>query len=158
MTNNISGIKFMVQAVYDVLPSPANLHTWGKSDLPTCPLWGNTRTHPEQLPSSPQRRSVPLVPQPGTEDSGRDHLHCTGQQQTLLQPEGSTFHTSWSETTSTANTSSQSSLIDINCEDQRCWDGVGVWSVTDDVSQCITRFIYTRAGNKTCLETCWVSL
>ncbi|KAK0143665.1 hypothetical protein N1851_018141 [Merluccius polli] len=31
-------IKFMVQAVYDVLPSPANLHVWGKSDLPTCPL------------------------------------------------------------------------------------------------------------------------
>ncbi|XP_053183947.1 LOW QUALITY PROTEIN: uncharacterized protein LOC128367182 [Scomber japonicus] len=31
-------IKFMVQAVYDVLPSPANLHTWGKSDTPTCPL------------------------------------------------------------------------------------------------------------------------
>ena len=31
-------IKFMVQAVYDVLPSPANLHVWGKSELPTCPL------------------------------------------------------------------------------------------------------------------------
>ena len=31
-------IKFMVQAVYDVLPSPANLQVWGKSDLPTCPL------------------------------------------------------------------------------------------------------------------------
>lgn len=30
-------IKFMIQAVCDVLPSPANLYVWGKSDIPTCP-------------------------------------------------------------------------------------------------------------------------
>ena len=33
-----SRLKFLVQSVYDVLPSPANLFTWGKSELPSCPL------------------------------------------------------------------------------------------------------------------------
>ena len=31
-------IRFLVQSVYDTLPSPANLHIWGKSDTPSCPL------------------------------------------------------------------------------------------------------------------------
>ena len=31
-------IKFLVQFVYDVLPSPANLHTWGLADTPECKL------------------------------------------------------------------------------------------------------------------------
>ena len=31
-------IKFLVQAVYDVLPSPSNLHCWGLVDTPACPL------------------------------------------------------------------------------------------------------------------------
>lgn len=31
-------IKFLIQAVYDVLPSPVNLHIWGKSDTPACTL------------------------------------------------------------------------------------------------------------------------
>ena len=31
-------IKFLVQAVYDVLPSPSNLHSWGLVDTPACPL------------------------------------------------------------------------------------------------------------------------
>lgn len=31
-------ICFLVQAVYDALPSPANLHVWGKSEIPSCPL------------------------------------------------------------------------------------------------------------------------
>ncbi|XP_063054019.1 uncharacterized protein LOC134448252 [Engraulis encrasicolus] len=31
-------IKFLVQAVYDVLPSPSNLHTWGLAESPACPL------------------------------------------------------------------------------------------------------------------------
>ncbi|XP_054628013.1 uncharacterized protein LOC129179159 [Dunckerocampus dactyliophorus] len=31
-------IGFMVRAVYDVLPSPANLHLWGMSDSPACAL------------------------------------------------------------------------------------------------------------------------
>ena len=33
-----SRLKFLVQSVYDVLPSPANLFTWGKSGIPSCPL------------------------------------------------------------------------------------------------------------------------
>ncbi|XP_061747756.1 uncharacterized protein LOC133545995, partial [Nerophis ophidion] len=31
-------IKFLIQAVYDVLPSPSNLFTWGKVETPGCPL------------------------------------------------------------------------------------------------------------------------
>ncbi|KAK0152038.1 hypothetical protein N1851_006609 [Merluccius polli] len=31
-------IKFFVQSIYDVLPSPANLHTWGLEDTPECKL------------------------------------------------------------------------------------------------------------------------
>ncbi|XP_054626149.1 uncharacterized protein LOC129178189 [Dunckerocampus dactyliophorus] len=31
-------IKFLIQAVYDVLPSPSNLHTWGIVESPACPL------------------------------------------------------------------------------------------------------------------------
>lgn len=31
-------IKFLIQAVYDVLPSPSNLYIWGKVESPACPL------------------------------------------------------------------------------------------------------------------------
>ena len=31
-------LKFLVQSVYDVLPSPANLFTWRKGRIPSCPL------------------------------------------------------------------------------------------------------------------------
>ncbi|XP_061733213.1 uncharacterized protein LOC133536595 [Nerophis ophidion] len=31
-------IKFLIQAVYNVLPSPSNLFTWGKVETPGCPL------------------------------------------------------------------------------------------------------------------------
>ncbi|XP_062283087.1 uncharacterized protein LOC133987658 [Scomber scombrus] len=31
-------LKFLIQAVYDVLPSPSNLHTWGIAETPACPL------------------------------------------------------------------------------------------------------------------------
>ena len=31
-------IKFLIQAVYDVLPSPSNLHTWGIAETPVFPL------------------------------------------------------------------------------------------------------------------------
>ena len=30
-------IRFLVQSVYDVLPSPSNLHVWGKAETPSCP-------------------------------------------------------------------------------------------------------------------------
>lgn len=32
-------IKFMVQAEYDLLPSPDNFHRWGKGDFPACALY-----------------------------------------------------------------------------------------------------------------------
>ncbi|XP_077372334.1 uncharacterized protein LOC144033646 [Festucalex cinctus] len=31
-------IKFLIQSVYDVLPSPSNLHHWGLAENPLCPL------------------------------------------------------------------------------------------------------------------------
>ncbi|XP_062916611.1 uncharacterized protein LOC134352920 [Mobula hypostoma] len=31
-------IQFLIQAVYDVLPSPSNLHTWDKAESSACPL------------------------------------------------------------------------------------------------------------------------
>ncbi|XP_075315189.1 uncharacterized protein LOC142375145 [Odontesthes bonariensis] len=31
-------IKFLIQSVYDVLPSPSNLHRWGLAENPLCPL------------------------------------------------------------------------------------------------------------------------
>ena len=31
-------IKFLIQAVYDVLPSPSNLHIRGMVESPACPL------------------------------------------------------------------------------------------------------------------------
>ena len=34
-----SRLKFLLQSVYDILPSPANLLTWRKSGIPSCPLF-----------------------------------------------------------------------------------------------------------------------
>ena len=31
-------LKFLIQSVYDVLPSPSNLHCWGLAETPACPL------------------------------------------------------------------------------------------------------------------------
>ena len=31
-------IKFLFQAVYNLLPSPTNSHTWGLAETPACPL------------------------------------------------------------------------------------------------------------------------
>lgn len=33
-------LKFLISAVYDVLPTPSNLNTWGLSDSPACKLCG----------------------------------------------------------------------------------------------------------------------
>ena len=35
---DFSRTRFLVEMVYDVLPSPVNLHLWGKTDTPMCPL------------------------------------------------------------------------------------------------------------------------
>lgn len=46
-------MKSMVQAVYDVLPSPANLHVWGKSESPVCLLCPGRGTLKHILSSCP---------------------------------------------------------------------------------------------------------
>ena len=49
---DVSRLKFQVQSVYDVLPSPVNLFSWGKDGMPSCPLCAGkcTLTHYECLP------------------------------------------------------------------------------------------------------------
>jgi len=37
-------IKFLIQAVYDMLPSPSNLHIWGKVESPAWPLCSKSGT------------------------------------------------------------------------------------------------------------------
>lgn len=59
-------VRFLIQAVYDGLPSPANLHIWGKSETLCCALcsvlWKKTpQTCPKQLPIGPCRRLLPLA-------------------------------------------------------------------------------------------------
>ncbi len=41
---NPQRIKFLIQGVYDVLPSPSNLCIWSKIDTPACPLCSNVGT------------------------------------------------------------------------------------------------------------------
>ena len=33
---DFSEIRFLIKSVYDVLPSPTNLHIWGKRETPNC--------------------------------------------------------------------------------------------------------------------------
>ena len=41
---DLSQLRFQIQAVYDLLPSPSNLNTWGKRDTPACQLCGGKGT------------------------------------------------------------------------------------------------------------------
>lgn len=77
-------ITFLIWAVYDVLPSPANLCMWGKADTPTCqlcPARGTLETHSEFLPNSARPGSVHLVSQPGAEIYCRHHQQRDQQRQ-----------------------------------------------------------------------------
>lgn len=47
-------IKFLRQAVYDVLPSPSNLFTWGKAETLACPLCQRTGTLEHVLSCCPK--------------------------------------------------------------------------------------------------------
>jgi len=60
-------ITFLIQEVYDVLPSPSNLHTWGNAESPARPLCSE-RGSLEHLRSGCTRA-------PG---AGRDRLLPTG--------------------------------------------------------------------------------
>lgn len=46
-------IKFLIQVVHDILPSPVNLHVWDKADSPTCALCSRNGTLENILSSSP---------------------------------------------------------------------------------------------------------
>jgi len=41
---NPKKVKFLIQGVYNVLPSPSNLFTWGKVETHACPLCSKTGT------------------------------------------------------------------------------------------------------------------
>lgn len=47
-------VRFPVQVVYDVLPSPANLQAWGKSETPSYPLCSGRRPLEHLLSSCPK--------------------------------------------------------------------------------------------------------
>jgi len=50
-------IKFLIQAVYDVLPSPSNLFCWGKVESPACALCQNRGTLEHILSCCPRSLS-----------------------------------------------------------------------------------------------------
>lgn len=52
--SDASRIKFLVQSVYDVLPSSANLHIWGMSESPSCPLCSRKSTLKHILSACPK--------------------------------------------------------------------------------------------------------
>ncbi|XP_055496018.1 uncharacterized protein LOC129699945 [Leucoraja erinacea] len=54
MQANFQRVRFLVQAVYDALPSPANLHAWGKSETPSCPLCSGRGSLEHLLSSCPK--------------------------------------------------------------------------------------------------------
>ncbi len=47
-------LRFLVQAVYDTLPSPVNLHVWGKSETPSCLLCSGRGSLEHLLSSCPK--------------------------------------------------------------------------------------------------------
>nr|AAN12398.1 polyprotein [Tetraodon nigroviridis] len=47
-------IRFLIQSVYDVLPSPSNLFLWGKVESPSCPLCQGRGTLEHILSSCPK--------------------------------------------------------------------------------------------------------
>ena len=52
--NDFSFTRFQIQAVYDALPSPANLQTWGKVETPACHLCTGRATLQHILSSCPR--------------------------------------------------------------------------------------------------------
>ncbi len=47
-------IKFLVQAIYDLLPSPSNLHCWGLGESPSFPLCQRKGTLEQVLSCCPK--------------------------------------------------------------------------------------------------------
>ena len=51
---DFSGIRFLIKSVYDVLPSPKNLHIWGKRETPNCQLCARKGSLQHILSSCPK--------------------------------------------------------------------------------------------------------
>ena len=47
-------IRFLIKSVYDVLPSPTNLHIWGKRETPNCQLCARKGSLQHILSSCPK--------------------------------------------------------------------------------------------------------
>ncbi|XP_057679566.1 uncharacterized protein LOC130908003 [Corythoichthys intestinalis] len=54
MQADLHRVLFLVAAVYDSLPSPANLHVWGKSETPSCSLCSGRGSLEHLLSSCPK--------------------------------------------------------------------------------------------------------
>ncbi|XP_061920230.1 uncharacterized protein LOC133660667 [Entelurus aequoreus] len=54
MQADLHRVRFLVAAVYDSLPSPANLHVWGKSETPSCFLCSGRGSLEHLLSSCPK--------------------------------------------------------------------------------------------------------
>ncbi|XP_057679565.1 uncharacterized protein LOC130908002 [Corythoichthys intestinalis] len=54
MQADLHRVRFLVAAVYDSLPSPANLHVWGKSETPSCSLCSGRGSLEHLLSSCPK--------------------------------------------------------------------------------------------------------
>lgn len=73
-----------------LITSPANLHIWGKSDSPACPLCageGSLKRTPQRLSSS-LGGGLLMETRPGGYIRGRGHLQDCGWWQARLQSEG----------------------------------------------------------------------
>ena len=51
---DFSEVRFMIQSVYDILPSPSNLQIWGKSETPGCQLCSRRGSLQHILSSCPK--------------------------------------------------------------------------------------------------------
>ena len=51
---DFSEIRFLIKSVYDVLPSPTNLHIWGKRETPNCQLCARKGSLQNILSSCPK--------------------------------------------------------------------------------------------------------
>ena len=51
---DFSEIRFLIKSVYDVLPSPTNLHIWGKRETPNCQLCARKGSLQHILSSCPK--------------------------------------------------------------------------------------------------------
>lgn len=82
--------KFLIQSVYDILPSPANHNTWGLADTLECRLCQRRGTMEHILsccPKAPVEVVVSLTTQSSFKILGRFHLHSDTKQQVSGHPE-----------------------------------------------------------------------